>query len=341
MKKTPISIALQGGGSHGAFTAGVLKKLSECNDFNIKAVSGTSSGAVNATLLSYGQALHGHTKDALIPLDNFWHDLGSKFKQLFSTCENLFSTPFVEQENQLALNYFLSLTKHFAPYQFNPNELNPLKELLCKHIDFDYLRSHGKQKIFIAATNISSHTLKIFHKNELTADHILASACLPSIHNPIEINNEYYWDGGFSGNPVIYPLIFDCDASDIIIVMIQPLQYNKIPKSVEDIRDKISELTFSSTFRREMRAIAFCKDYIKNDLFHIGKLDRKIANIRIHIIHAEDYIAQLNPKSRYNASPKFLEELQQSGYACADNWLSNNKSLIGKKETTNLVEMFS
>ena len=145
----------------------------------------------------------------------------------------------------------------------------------------------------------------------------------------------------FSGNPVLYPLIFDCKSNDIVVVMIQPLESHSVPKTADDIKEKISEITFTSTFRREMRAIAFSKKYIQDKLFNIGKLDRRIANTRIHIIHANEYIERLDPKSRYNASPNFLQELQDAGYECASNWLNKNLINIGKRETTNIVEMFS
>ncbi len=335
----PISIALQGGGSHGAFTAGVLQKLAECESLNIEAISGTSSGAVNACLVGYGYSRYGYGKNTIKPLDNFWEDLGKHFEQLFTSFDSVLS-PLLTDSNSLGLDYFLNLTNHIAPFQFNPTNLNPLKELLNKHIDFNLINSTTKLRLFIAATNIRTHGLRLFENHELTADHILASACLPSIHHSIKIDNDMYWDGGYSGNPVIQPLIFNCHSKDIIIVLIQPLEYNDIPTTKEQIRERISELSFASTFRREMRAIALSQQFIENDVFHLGKLDKKLSGLRFHIIHASEYIKNFAPKTRYNASPTFLNDLKKAGYECATNWLEKYSKDVGVKSSVDIKKLF-
>lgn len=341
LNKTPlVSIALQGGGSHGAFTAGVLQRLHESRQFKLEGISGTSSGAVNACLIAYGNIAYGPSKKGVKPLINFWSDLGEKFNELFSSYDSVLPTYNNESSTSLSLQFFLNITKHFAPYQFNPEHMNPLRELLVKHIKFRRLRKDKQFKLFIAATNNRTSKLKMFETAELTPEHILASACLPSLHHSIEINGESYWDGAFSANPAIFPLIFNCKSPDIIIVQVQPLEYDDIPASPEKIRERIGDIAFASNFKREMRALAFTKRYIKNNLFQLGKLDRKVNNTRIHFIHADDYIKQLNPDSRYNASPDFLTNLQKAGYECADKWLENNLDNIGKRSSINLEQMF-
>ncbi len=340
--KTPsISIALQGGGSHGAFTAGVLKRLFEAQNFRVEGISGTSSGAVNACLMAYGDLIQHKTGKSTASLENFWDDLGKEFAKLFSPSDAIFGTQiFGQQTNNLALQFFTAITQNFAPYQFNPERLNPLRDLLNQHIDFEMLRDYSAIKLFIAATNTQTSKLQIFKHDELTVRHILASACLPSLHHSVQIGEQAYWDGGFSGNPVIFPLIFNCKSQDIIIVLVQPMEHKGKPDTADKIRERISEIAFTSNFKREMRAITFSKRFVKDNWLSLGKLDRKMNNVRIHIIQANDYIEELDPSSRYNASPDFLSNLQQAGYACANDWLDKHQDDIGKQSSVNLEELF-
>ncbi len=332
MLKKPVSInlALQGGGSHGAFTWGVLDRLSKESHLNVEGISGTSSGAVNATLFAYGLTNDKENPNAI--LDDFWSDLGKLFSSIFTSSDNFMQRPI--------LDMFLNMTQSFSPYMFNPTDMNPLRDLLNKNIDFEKLRNTNQTKLFIAATNIKTSKLKVFKRKELTAEHILASACLPSVHHAITIEGETYWDGGFTGNPPLYPLIFNCESSDLLIILLQPLIKESVPDTANKIRERIYDIAFHSNFMREMRAISFSKKFIEEHYLLKGALEKRLNNLRIHIIHAEDVLNNLEKKSKYDASPELLNYLRDTGYQSADKWLKNNCGLIGKKSSTSL-EMFS
>ena len=337
MLKKPISInlALQGGGSHGAFTWGVVKRLVKENNFDIEGISGTSSGAVNASMLAYGLTIYKEEPDFV--LDEFWTELGHLFSSIFTSSDNFFKFPlFGEASNPYMLEMFLNMSQSFSPYIFNPNDMNPFRDLLNNHIDFDELRETNHTKLFIAATNIKTSKLKIFKRNELTSDHILASACLPSLHHPITIDGQTYWDGGFSGNPPLYPLIFNCNSSDLIIVLLQPLSKEAIPETAKEIRERMHDIAFHSTFMREMRAISFSKQFIDKKSVIKGALEKRLDKLRIHIIHADEDLKDLDHKSKYNASPDLLNHLRDAGYECADKWLKANCNFIGKKSSIDL-----
>ncbi len=321
-----INLALQGGGSHGAFTWGVLKRLANETHINIEGISGTSSGAVNATLFAYGLTNDKDKPDAT--LDYFWSELGSLFSSIFTSSDNFLKLPI--------LDMFLNMSQSFSPYMFNPSDMNPFRELLEKSIDFKKLRETNKTKLFIAATNIKTSKLKVFKREELTEEHILASACLPSLHHAITIDGETYWDGGFTGNPPLYPLIFNCKSNDLLIVLLQPPIKESIPHTANEIRERMYDITFHSNFMREMRAISFSKQFIKKHYFLKGALERRLNNLRIHIIHADEDLKDLDNKSKYSASPDLLNHLRDAGYRCADKWLDTNCAFIGKKSTTSL-----
>lgn len=341
MLKKPISInlALQGGGSHGAFTWGVIKRLVRESNLDIEGIAGTSSGAVNASMLAYGLTKNKEQPDEFI--DQFWSELGELFSSIFTSSDKFLKFPLIsEANNPYMLEVFLNMTQSFSPYIFNPNDMNPFRDLLNKTIDFEELRQTNHTKLFIAATNIKNSKLKIFKRNEITAEHILASACLPSLHHPITIEGETYWDGGFTGNPPLYPLIFNCASSDLIIVLLQPLIKEAIPETAKDIRERIYDIAFHSTFMREMRAISFSKQFIGKKSIFKGALEKRMSKLRIHIIHADEDLKDFKHSSKYNASPDLLNHLRDAGYKCADKWLKTNCGFIGKKSSIKL-DMFS
>lgn len=334
-KPISINLALQGGGSHGAFTWGVIKRILKENQLDIEGISGTSSGAVNASMLAYG--LTKYKEQPNIVIDQFWHELGKLFSNIFTSSDNFLKVPlFGESNNPYMLEMFLNMSQSFSPYIFNPNDMNPFRDLLNKSIDFDELRKTNHTKLFIAATNIRTSKLKTFKRNELTAEHILASACLPSLHHPITIDGETYWDGGFTGNPPLYPLIFNCKSPDLIIVLLQPLSKEQVPETAKQIRERIFDIAFHSTFMREMRAISFSKRFIDKKSIIKGALEKQISKLRIHIIHADEDLKDLAHETKYNASPDLLNYLQEAGYECANKWLKANCQFIGKKSSIDL-----
>ncbi len=336
-KPVKLNIALKGGGSHGAFTWGVLNRLLEEPGIEIEGISGTSSGAVNGSLVA--NCLSRPGQNPCFALDNFWTELGKVFSSIFMPSEELFKLPMLgTTDSNYALDMFLNMTQSFAPYLFNPDDMNPLRDLLKKSITFSKLRNNKDIRLYIAATNVKTCRLKVFSREELTVEHLLASACLPTLHHPVKIKGETYWDGGFTGNPVLYPLIFNCKSPDVLIVLLQPGLREKIPETGKAIRERIYELAFYSNFMREMRAISFSKRIIRKNRLLRGPLERRLDKLRIHIIHADEELKTLDQQSRFNASPEMLQKLRDSGYRCADQWLRENREFIGKKSTTSLDE---
>lgn len=334
----PVNIALQGGGSHGAFTAGVLSRLSEEQELQIDAISGTSSGSVNACL--YLNGMLGESSPSIC-LDDFWQELGDEFDSIFKPFNDLSKLNlFSDSSGEYNLDLFLKMTQSFAPYVFNPSDMNPLENLISKHIDFERISQQNKIKCFVAATNIRTSKLKIFETHELSKKHILASTCLPSLHHAVEIEGETYWDGGFAGNPAVFPLIFNSANNDVLIVMVYPLSRDEIPKTAERIRERILDISFNSSFMREMRAISFSQQLIKNDWFHMGSLEKKLSQLRIHIINGGEYLKDFRSTSRFNASSDMISELKSAGYEAADDWLKEHGKKIGQKNSVDIHTLF-
>ena len=323
-KHNIINLALQGGGSHGAFTWGVLDRLLEDERLDIEGISGASSGALNAAILAYGMASDGRD-GARSALRNFWERVANEFSEIFQGS---------------LLDTYLSLTQTFSPYQLNPLDMNPLRDLVVESIDFELLRKRCPIKLFIAATQVRTGKLKIFENKELSIDVLMASSCVPSIHHAVKIEGEDYWDGGFSGNPAVFPLIFNCKHTDIIIVMLHPLERPDTPTTAEEIQQRTSELSFSTAFLREMRAIAFSKKYIESDWLPSGYLEKRMKKTNIHIIEDQALSSQYNLRSRYNTLPLFINRFYSEGYAAAEIWLENKFDSLGKRSSVNLADIF-
>jgi len=334
-----INLALQGGGSHGAFTWGVLDYLLEDGRLEFEGVSGASSGAMNAAIMASGLAKGGNDA-ARTALRKFWERLSSEFSDVFSTpFYTSLLDMFDQSENQAVTNY-LSLTDSFSPYQLNPLDMNPLRELVAESVDIEYLKRSCPVKLYIAATNVKTGKLKIFENAELSIDALMASACLPSLHHAVEIDGESYWDGGYSGNPPVFPLIFSCQAQDIVIVMLHPLEIGETPTTAEEIRNRAAELSFNSAFLREMRAIAMSKKMIEKNWLHSGKLEDRMHKIYIHLIENQQLSTRYRSRSRYNTLPSFIDLFYREGYNTAQAWLENNLENLGKQSSIDLETLF-
>lgn len=334
-----INLALQGGGSHGAYTWGVLDCLLEDGRLDFEGISGTSSGAINAAIMTDG-LVKGGKDGARNALRNFWERVSTEFSEIFSGPFYMSLLNFLNNTEQPGLETYLSLTRSFSPYQLNPLDMNPLRDLVAGSIDFKNLQKQCPVKLFISATHVRTGKLKIFENKEITIDSLMASACLPSIHHAVEINGESYWDGGFAGNPPVFPLIFNCKENDIVIVLLHPLEIDTTPVTAEEIQERSSQLNFNTAFLREMRAIAFSKKMIDKDWMPSGKLESRMHNINIHLIQDQALSSQYNSKSRYNTLPSFIQMFYKEGYATAEVWLENNYHKLGSKSSIDLAALF-
>ena len=256
MKKKRVTLALQGGGAFGAFTWGVLDAFLEDDRFEIVGVSGTSAGAMNAVVLLEGLA-EGGPQRAREQLAEFWRAVS--FDGSLPTLEREVIESFMSiwDPFKLRLTVAQKTTEIFSPYLLNPLELNPLREVMERLIDFELVRRTNYPKLFIAATNVQTGKARLFQRPEMTADMLMASACLPTMFKAVEIDGEFYWDGGYMGNPSLYPLYTETDCADIILVQINPIRRDNIPRTSPEIMERLNEITFNSPLLQEFRAIDF------------------------------------------------------------------------------------
>jgi NTE family protein len=332
-----INLALQGGGAHGAFTWGVLDRLLQDERIAIEGIAATSAGAMNATVFAYGLTVGGR-QAARSALTEFWRRV-SKVACWSPLQPSLFDLWLGDDSlsRSPAFVMFDLMARVLSPYEFNPWNWNPLGVVLNDSVDFNGLReSAGGTKLFLCATNVRTGKLKIFSGREITADAVLASACLPFLAQAVEIDGEAYWDGGYMGNPAIFPLIYECQSRDVLIVHINPLKRQEIPKSAADILNRIHEISFNSSLMREMRAISFVSRLIDEQKINDGSL-RKIL---IHSIFADDVTSRLGVASKYNASWRFLTRLRDVGRASAEAWLAANYDHLGHQSTVDLPAVF-
>ncbi|MGB0733507.1 MAG: patatin-like phospholipase family protein, partial [Pontibacterium sp.] len=310
MSPVVINLALQGGGAHGAYTWGVLERLLDEPHIFYEGISGTSAGAMNAVMFAEGWR-KGGPDGAKAQLQAFWDKVAAQKVSMFTLPESLNNS----------MTQWLLTTSHFvSPYDISHRDLNPLRHIVSDLVDFEALRAHKPFKLHIAATEVKSGKLKLFKSHELEVDHVLASACLPNIHHAVEIDGEYFWDGGFSGNPAIFPLVYECDADDVLIVLLQPLERNELPKSASEISDRMSDLGFQSAFMREMAALARFKVLAKTRIkprWLQSKFDQRINSLRTHLMANDDYLGALDRSSKYNNQKQFLYSLRDAGYQSA------------------------
>lgn len=323
--KKYINLALQGGGAHGAFTWGVLDRILESDRIEIAAISGTSAGAMNAVVLADG-IMAGGKEGAREALAKFWRAVHEA--AAFSPFQR---TPFDRMTNNWNLDYspgylFSDIySRLMSPYQSNPLNWNPLRELLIKQVDFERVRSCNKLKLFISATSVRNGHVKRFDRTRLTVDKVMASACLPYIFQAVEVDGEDYWDGGYAGNPILYPFAYHSDTQDIVIVQINPLSCQKTPKTARDILNRVNEITFNASLLHELRAIDFVARLLDE-----GSLDpNRYRKMFIHLISDEKGFEPLNASSKLNTEWRFLKHLHSLGYTAASSFLKKHYDSIG------------
>ena len=325
--KKVVNLALQGGGSHGAFTWGVLDRLLEEKRLKFEGITATSAGAVNAVVLADGLAAGGR-EGARDALRLYWQ----KVSEISS--RGIFKTDKANSdfglENSPGFLFVESLTFFASPYQMNPFNYNPVKDLLAETINFERVRQQRAVKLFICATNVQTAKAKIFAGKDLGVEHVLASACLPLMMHAVEVDGEFYWDGSYAGNPAIFPLVYDCEARDIIMVHITPAERPGVPTTSPAIMNRTQEISFNTSLIREMRTIAFLNKLIDNDRVSGAK------RMLMHLIEAEDLIRGFSWSSRLNGDWDFLMHLHAMVRERADKWLATNFDHLGKQSTVDL-----
>jgi len=325
-----VNLALQGGGSHGAFTWGVLDRFLEDDRIGFDGVTATSAGGVNAVVLADGLALNGR-EGARERLRNFW-------KKMSEVASSSFIAPSIlDQVNpnfglDQTPNYVFidTLSRILSPYQLNPFDINPLRDLLNAEVNFERVRKQKVIKLFLSATNVRTGKVKVFAREEIAAEHVLASACLPFMMRAPEIDGDVYWDGGFMGNPAIFPVIYWCDSCDVLLVHLTPTDRAELPTDSRAILNRMEEICFNSALMREMRMVAFFTQLIDD-----GKLSGT-KRMFFHLIDANDIIRNLSGSSKMNADWNFLMYLFKIGRERADKWLATNFDYLGVKSTVDL-----
>ena len=331
-----INLALQGGGAHGAFTWGVLDQILSDERLSIEGISGTSAGAVNAVMLADGLC-RGGREEAQKRLADFWRSASSNGNLPVlqrAVVERLLS--FTPLEGTPAQAWFNALSRYFSPYDVNPLNINPLKDLVERFVDFEKLRANADLQLFISATNVQTGRVRIFSRDKITADAVMASACLPLLFRAVEIDGVPYWDGGYLGNPVIFPFFRATATEDVLVVQINPLVRQSTPMSSSEIMNRINEITFNSSLIGEYRAIDFVARLIDQ-----GKLPRGIGpgqyrRINIHRIVLDRFGTHFDAFSKLSTDYDFFDMLHVSGKRAARRFLDEHFDDIGVKSTVDL-----
>ena len=331
-----INLALQGGGAHGAYTWGVLERLMGDRRLHIAGLSGTSAGAMNAVVMADG-FIKDRREGAIRSIREFWERISrtgffnastSAFWKGHGSTVNLDQTPLYAM--------FDMWTRLFSPYELNPLDYNPLIEIIEELIDFEELRKHTELKLFVTATNVRTGKPRVFTTHEMTAKVLMASACLPLVFKAVEIDGEHYWDGGYLGNPAIYPLIYRRGSKDVVIVQVTAIRRDELPASAADVLHRITEISFNSSLMREMRAVAFATRLIDN-----GELDgTKHSRMLIHWIGNDPLMSQLGTATQFHPEWSLLCHLRDEGRESAGRWLEQHFDHIGVRSTVDVDHMF-
>ncbi|HEY1310447.1 MAG TPA: patatin-like phospholipase family protein [Pseudolabrys sp.] len=336
-----INLALQGGGAHGAFTWGVLDHLLGDGRLTIEGISGTSAGAVNAVMLADGLK-RGGPDEARKRLADFWRaaSLGGELPPLQrAVTDRLFSL--LPGEGSPTFDWLNAWSKYLSPYDLNPLNINPLKDLVERFVDFDGLRADARQ-IFIAATNVQTGRLHIFPHDKISAEAVMASACLPAVFRAVEVDGVPYWDGGYLGNPVLYPFFRSTDTEDVLIVQINPLVRKKVPTSTRDIMGRVNEITFNSSLMGELRAIEFVNRLIEQGRVPHGTGPNEYRHIKVHRIVLEGLGERFSSATKLRNDYESFELLRKLGQRSARRFLDAHFDDIGLRSSVDLkTEVYS
>ena len=332
----PINLALQGGGSHGAFTWGVLDAFLADPRIDIEGLSGTSAGAMNAVVVADG-LVRGGAEGARQRLRDFWAAIGQS-----AATSPIRRSPLDVLTGNWSMDYspayqaLDALSRAVSPYQLNPLNLNPLRDLLETMIDFERVRQCTAIKLFVSATNVHTGKIKVFKGSTMTADMVMASACLPMLYQAVEIDGVPYWDGGYTGNPALFPFFKGCQSPDIVVVQINPIERLQTPRTSYEIINRMNEITFNGSLLKEYRAISLITRLIEKG----HDLGADYRRIYLHVIENQAVLNPLGASSKLNAEPAFLQLLHDAGRDAALRWLDEHGDKIGSHSTVDLRKMF-
>ncbi len=330
-----IDLALQGGGAHGAFTWGVLERLLEDERLEIDGISGTSAGALNAVVLADG-LMAGGRKGARQALSRFWSRVSNASAHVHGVAAFFGHWPGAAWPWNAYIDW---LGQSLSPQQLNPLDLNPLRDIVASAIDFERVRACDKLRLFVSATNVRTGELKEFRQPELTVDAVMASACLPMLFRPVEIDGEAYWDGGYVANPSLLPLVANTAAHDLLLVQINPSRREELPRRASEIIDRVNEITFNSSLVKELRTLHLLQRALQQEAGPPkgqAALFAQIAALKLHRIHASAEISQFGVRSKSNTAWVFLKRLHGIGYRTANDWLDANFTHLGRRSTLDL-----
>ncbi|MEM7441242.1 MAG: patatin-like phospholipase family protein [Pseudomonadota bacterium] len=335
-KHKGINIALQGGGAHGAFTWGVMDRFFEDDRLWIDAMSGTSAGAMNAVVSAHGMHENGAI-GARAKLEEFWREVSRVGRM--SPAQR---SPWAQATGSWSLEtspgyHWMNMAQQMAsPYDLNPFQYNPLREMLEQVVDFSRVQRCHDTGVFISATNVETGRVKVFKREDINIDSTMASACLPSMYQAVEIDGIPYWDGGFMGNPPLFPFFHGSPSDDILIIQINPITRPGTPKTASEIQNRINEITFNSALIHELRAI----DFVRR-LLDAGQLDEtKYRRMNIHVVELCPTVENLDASSKLNTEWAFFEFLFETGRRIADEWLVNHFDDLGVRSSIKLDGMF-
>src|SRR6516165_8161942 len=328
-----IDLALQGGGAHGAFTWGVLDRVLEEPRLRIEGISGTSAGAMNAAVLAHGH-MAGGTAGAKTALEEFWRRVSraATFSPFRRTPLDMLMGRWTLDSSPIFLAFDLA-ARMFSPYDVNPRGANPMRDILVECVNFARL-AHSPIRLFVTATNVRTGRGRVFRNAELTSNVLLASACLPTLFQAVEIDGEFYWDGGYSGNPTMTPLVRECAASDTILIPINPVEREGVPRSARDILDRLNEVSFNAVLVKELRMIALLRQVAAPG----DSEGAKWAKMRIHMV-PNTVMVDLGYSSKLNAEWPFLTMLRDEGRKAAEEFLLAHSADLGARSTYHLDDL--
>ncbi|MGR3759357.1 patatin-like phospholipase family protein [Roseobacteraceae bacterium NS-SX3] len=337
-----INLALQGGGAHGAFTWGVLDRLLEDDTIEVAAITGTSAGALNGAAFKSG-IVHGGREGAKAALDGLWQRMGAVGDLRFPHWLAGFDMPSLLGAFEAAFPYspFETMRQAVSPYHYGPFYRNPLRPVVDR-FNFQEVCAGEGPKLFICATCVRTGKVRIFSGPEISTDAILASACLPNLFQAVEIEDpesgrtEAYWDGGYTGNPALFPLYEEELPGDVVIVNINPLERDEIPKTPQQIQNRVNEISFNSSLLRELRAISFVQRLLAEGTLERGRMKR----VLVHMIADDELMTRLSVTTKLIPLPQILLSLKQAGREAAEQFLKRHAGDLGARSTVDLPAMF-